>query len=132
MTTIFGGIGELTRALDFHMNRQNMISANIANVDTPGYAPRELSRSDNAGGASFSLTLATTDTKHIHAAGSGSESGVQVFEEHDVVPGNDLNYVSLDKEMARLTVNTIRFQTVGRLVSKQMGMLRYAARDARG
>ncbi len=131
MTVIFGGVNEIARALDFHMARQNLLAANIANVDTPGYAPKELSRADRPGQTSFSLSLAVTDADHIAVNNSGGQAGFEVSEEREIVPGNDLNYVSLDREMARLAANSIRFQVVGNMVSKHLGMLRYAAQDAR-
>ncbi len=131
MSTIFGGVGEMARALNFHMARQNLISANIANVDTPGYTPKELVRPENQGKASFSLTLAATDSKHISPTGGGTAKEFRVLEEQNTIPGNDLNYVSMEQEMARLGANSIRFQAVGRIISQHMGMLRYAAQGGR-
>ncbi len=131
MTVIFGGVNELARALDFHMARQNMIAANVANVDTPGYVPKDLARAERPGQASFSLSLAATDTEHIVLNNGGAQAGFEVFEQREIVPGNDLNYVSMDREMARLAANSIRFQVVGSAVAKHMGMLRYAAQDAK-
>ena len=55
----------------------------------------------------------------------------EVIEEKNAVPGNDLNYVNLDYEMSRLNANSIRFDTIGQLVSKHLGMLRYAVTDGR-
>jgi flagellar basal body rod protein FlgB len=54
-----------------------------------------------------------------------------VFEEKNVVPGNDLNYVSLDHEMGRIGANALRFQAIGKMVAKHLGILRYAASDTR-
>ncbi|MCP4600068.1 MAG: flagellar basal body rod protein FlgB [Proteobacteria bacterium] len=131
MTEIFSIVNDMARAFDFHLSRQNLISANIANVDTPGYAPKEMIRADASGDASFSLSLATTDSKHISFNVGGSGSEFEVFEEHNVIPGNDQNYVSMDHEMTRLAANSVRYQVVERIVSKHLGMLRYASQGGR-
>jgi flagellar basal-body rod protein FlgB len=130
MTAIFNVISPMERSLDFHLVRQNMISANVANVDTPGYAPRELVRDEDLGDFAAHLSMAQTTAEHIPASGSSDTEGMDVVEEHNVIPGNDLNYVSLDHEMARLSANTIRYEAVTKLVSTQMGMLAYAASNA--
>ncbi|MCU0661929.1 MAG: flagellar basal body rod protein FlgB [Myxococcota bacterium] len=130
MTSIFQVIGPMERSLDFHLVRQNMISANVANVDTPGYAPRELVRDEGTEDFAAHLAMAQTEAAHIPASGSNETAGLDVVEEHTVIPGNDNNFVSLDHEMARLAANTIRYEAVSKLVSTQMGMLAYAASNA--
>jgi flagellar basal-body rod protein FlgB len=130
MTSIFQVIGPMERSLDFHLVRQNMISANVANVDTPGYAPRELVRDEGTEDFAAHLAMAQTEAAHIPASGSSDTEGLDVVEEHTVIPGNDRNFVSLDHEMARLAANTIRYEAVTKLVSTQMGMLAYAASNA--
>ncbi|MDD5307699.1 MAG: flagellar basal body rod protein FlgB [Deltaproteobacteria bacterium] len=129
MNTIFSGIDGMARALDFHVARQNAISANIANVDTPGYVPRELVRPGESDGGRHVLPLATTDGSHIRASEEGGGNGFEVVEQREVTPGNDLNYVSLDREMARMTANAVRFEAVAKLVALRLGGLRYAATD---
>ena len=127
MTTIFHVLTPLDRSMDFHLQRQNLISANIANVDTPGYAPRELRRTTESDGANFSLTLKTTDSAHLYPDGGDGSENYRVDEERVEIPGNDLNFVSMDHEMARLGANSLRFKVLGKLVSHHLGILRYAA-----
>jgi flagellar basal-body rod protein FlgB len=130
MSSIFEVIGPMERSLNFHLVRQNMISANVANVDTPGYAPRELVRDEPTEGFAAQLAMAQTVGEHIPSSGSHATEGMDVIEEQNVIPGNDLNYVSLDHEMARLSANTLRYEAVSKLVSTQMGMLAYSAGNA--
>ncbi len=47
------------------------------------------------------------------------------------VPGNDLNFVSMDHEMAKLGANSLRFKVLGKLVSHHLGILKYAAQNGR-
>lgn len=131
MTTIFNGIGELQRGLNFHLVRQNLIAGNIANLDTPGYAPKELHRAEETGKSEFAMLLKTTDTRHMSTMGSADEKGFEVDEEKVEIPGNDLNYVSMDHEMARINANTLRYKVLGKLVTHHLGMLRYAAQNGR-
>ena len=131
MTTIFEGIGDLNQSLNFHLARQNLISANIANVDTPGYAPRELKRSDKSAMSEFALMMKTTDSAHLTPLGDPDSAGFEVKEERVEIPGNDLNYVSMDHEMARLGANTLRYKVLGKLVTHHLGILRYAATNGR-
>ena len=129
--TLFAEINSIGAALDFHMERENLISANIANVDTPGYASKEILRSDFKGGSEFAMELKRTSEAHFKTEGLGPDNNYNVFEVKDHVPGNDLNFVSLDKEMAKLNANTLRYETVSKVVSKQLGILKYAAGDGR-
>ncbi|MDJ0765621.1 MAG: flagellar basal body rod protein FlgB [Myxococcota bacterium] len=129
MTGIFEGVDVVARALDFHMLRQNLITGNIANVDTPGYAPKELQRAEQSDGSSFSLSLTATDGEHLTPSGVDRSGAYEVAEERNVVPGNDLNYVSMDWEMARLSANALRYEVVGKLVTKHLGVLHYAVQD---
>ena len=131
MTTIFDGLGEIRQSLDYHLARQNLISGNLANVDTPGYAPKELKRTDAAGKSEFALLLETSDPEHLTPAGDSDAKGFKVEEERMEIPGNDLNYVSMDHEMARLGANTLRFKVLGKLMTHQLGILRYAAQNGR-
>jgi flagellar basal-body rod protein FlgB len=129
MSGIFTGMDVMARALDFHVARQNSIAANVANVDTPGFAPRELVRSEAGTAATGELSLTLTDAGHLAASTDASGPGFDIVEEHEIVPGNDLNYVSLDREMARMTANSVRFEAVAKLVAQWLGNLRYAATD---
>ncbi len=131
MTTIFSGLTEMQRGLNFHMERQNLISGNIANVDTPGYAPKELQRIEEGKESEFALILKRTDTRHMTPFGGDEDSGLKIQEEKVEVPGNDLNYVSLDHEMARLNANTLRYKVIGKLISEKLAGLRYAAQNGR-
>lgn len=129
MTSIFGGIDFASRSLDFHLQRQNMIAANVANVDTPGYVPVELTRPTKPNEMG-KLGMHVTSAQHIPLGDPADETGFETVEERVEIPGNDLNYVSLDREMARLNANSLRFEAVSKLVSKHMGILTYAATNA--
>ena len=134
MTAIFDVSARMERGLDFHMERQNLIASNIANVDTPGFAPRELERPEMSPFSDLMARapLTVTDDRHMKGLEAEEGNGFEVTREYHVTPGNDRNYVSLEHEMSRLSANTVKYQAISRALSSHLGMLRYGASDARG
>lgn len=121
-------------ALDYHLERQNVLASNVAHVDTPGYRPHDLER---IGTGEFSGVLSTalrrTDPRHIAGAGGldAAETG-RVFEDLSAGVGNDGNYVSIDREAAKLAANQLRYDTVSAIVSAELRQLTFAANDGKG
>jgi flagellar basal-body rod protein FlgB len=133
VSDLFKAIGSLHSALDYHFERHNLLASNIAHVDTPGYTPRDLERVE---GAPFQnaldVALARTDSGHIPGAAQTTVSAGRVFEDPAAGAGNDLNYVSLDREAAKLAANQIRYDVSSTLASAELAQLAYAATDGRG
>lgn len=132
MEGIFSNLKPLERMLDYHLERQNVIHANIANVDTPGYQAIDLGFI--AGDAhTFSGQLNTTQSKHI-ALSAQDDAGIRFesFEDGAATTGNDLNSVSLENEMGKLAANNVRYEAVAEVLSRRLAMLRYAAADGQG
>src|SRR5689334_19405025 len=50
MFDAFASVSSLQGALDYHMERHNLLVSNIAHVDTPGYRPVDLAREADAFG----------------------------------------------------------------------------------
>jgi flagellar basal body rod protein FlgB len=64
MTIIFGKtLPELTEHLNYRNHRQEVISSNIANVDTPGYKAKETLFEKEL---ESRLKLTTTDLDHVN------------------------------------------------------------------
>jgi flagellar basal-body rod protein FlgB len=133
VSDLFKAIAPLHSALDYHFERHNLLASNIAHVDTPGYVPRDIERVD---GAPFQnqldVALARTDAGHISGGSPASVSSGRVFEDPAAGAGNDLNYVSLDREAAKLAANQIRYDVSSALASSELASLAYAAGDGRG
>lgn len=129
MSELFAGVGILQRALDYHLQRHNLIASNVANVDTPGFRPLELLREAEETGAR--LRLEATHHGHLRPGG-GRPGDAVVVEDPSVQPGNDGNAVSLEREMSKLAANDLRYRSSARIVARQLGMLRYAANDGQG
>jgi flagellar basal-body rod protein FlgB len=131
VSDLFSHIAPLHTALDYHMDRHNVLSSNIAHVDTPGYKPSDLARVEST---EFSqvLGVAMERTNGAHfAAGSSADPNGMVFEDLTAGAGNDGNFVSLDREAAKLASNHIRFDVVSSVVSAELRALSYAVRDGK-
>ncbi len=105
---LFSGVAPLHAALDYHLERHNVLSSNIAHVDTPGYRPKDLARVEEG---SFDRVLGVT-IERTSAAHLG-------------------NYVSLEREAGKLATNQIRYDIVSVLVSSELRGLLWAANDGK-
>jgi flagellar basal-body rod protein FlgB len=117
----------MEKALDGSALRQKAISANIANVDTPGYKSLEVSFHDYLKSAmkypGHSIQLKATDSRHIQIRGSAGAPPVMVATE-DSQLRNDGNNVDIDREIAKLTSNEIYYDAVSRCLNDEFRLLR--------
>ena len=126
----------VSKALSFALNglsrRQQAVSNNVANVDTPGFqtsnVPFEsqlkaaMSKSGDAG------ALLVTHPVHMQRDGI-SRDGVSLGEPQVVTSRGtagrlDQNSVDIEREMFQLADTTIRYQTMARVVTERLGWLR--------
>ncbi len=123
----------LERGLDFRLERQNMLAANLANIDTPGYTPVEL-KFDEA----LQSHLAGTDPpgmRHTDSDHRGSNPGIpegDVEFDYFSLPDADGNSVDLDHEMAKIAENQLLYRATTRMYSKRIAMLKYAIGEGQG
>lgn len=132
MSDLFSAIAPLHSALDYHMDRHNVLTSNIAHVDTPGYKPADLARMESTEFAQvLGVTMERTSSAHFVAGSGGADPNGMVFQDLSAGAGNDGNYVSLDREAAKLASNHIRFDVVSAVVSAELRQLAFVARDAK-
>ncbi len=72
--SIFRGVEVGHRALDYHLERANVLAGNVANIDTPGFRPRELVRPSEAR-TDTHLRMTVSSAEHLafpraHAPGA--------------------------------------------------------------
>jgi flagellar basal-body rod protein FlgB len=127
MKALFDAVDTLGAAMGYHRARHRVLASNLANLDTPGYQPLDLER---AGAADASLPLARTSTGHLAASRGSDTTSTRI----DPAPsaGADGNAVSLEREMAKIAANRVRYATASELVSRRLALLRYAAGDGNG
>ena len=133
MSGVFSSVDPLRAALDYHMDRQNVLASNVAHVDTPGYKPHDLERIDQSGfSAVMGTALKRTNERHLVGGGMEAMPNGRVFDDLSAGVGNDGNYVSIDREAAKLAANQLRYDTVSAIVSAELRQLTFAASDGKG
>ncbi|MDP2432475.1 MAG: flagellar basal body rod protein FlgB [Pseudomonadota bacterium] len=101
-------------ALNLRARRQEVLSSNIANSDTPNYKARDMdfaaALKSAMGAAGGPLQLARTEARHIAAGGvSGMVDGHLKYRS-SVQPSLDGNTVDMDVERAHFTENSLHYQ----------------------
>lgn len=126
----FNKISIQSRALNASSLRQDIISNNIANVDTPGYKRKDLVFSDifNEFLDETDVTMTRTHEKHF---GTTPDKGYYVSTSNDFDMRIDGNNVNPDYEMAELAKNQIKYNAMVSEVSAQFRRLRSAIRGGR-
>ncbi len=116
----------LTMAMDVASLRNEVYAHNIANAETPGYKRREVSFEDSFKNVFVSedLRLKTSRAQHIpNYPTSFEDIDPDVTRIANTTITNDGNNVDVDKEMAALSANTLRYQTLTRLMD--LNIVRY-------
>jgi flagellar basal-body rod protein FlgB len=117
---IFISMKSVESSLDYHLDRQGVLASNVTNADTPNYRPKELVFKDSMNNAS---RLISTVENHMQGTSNGSYEVLTSKEPQNL----DGNAVRLEKAMAQLAGNTIRYEQGIELTRKQLGLLKYAA-----
>jgi len=108
--------------------RQDVLSQNVANADTPGYVARDLKPQDFSnilsGETGRANALTATDPRHI-AMSSLSGSRFDDMAAPDQANPNG-NAVSLEQEMIKVSDTQAQFQAAANLYAKAMAMMRTA------
>jgi len=124
----------LQKVLDLRSKNQEVISANIANAETPGYKSLsfdfedELKSAMDQGGLKpvatnerhFAITPAKIDDVQGRVTAKPDSSGI-----------GDRNTVSVDNEMIKLSENEILYEAAVAMLNKKLSMLKYAANDGK-
>ena len=125
-------ISLLEKSLDIRSEKNRIISANIANQDTPGYRAKELNfkESLNAASGVSSLQLSRTSASHLGGITGGSPEAVP-----KEIPGGskrlDGNTVDSEMEMAKLAENQINYNASVQFISDKFRMINYAITEAK-
>ncbi len=126
---IFDELERCRAALDYHLERHNVLTSNVAHVDTPGYIPHDLTRAE---GKAFetALEVAMNHPRHMSASTSDTtKSAGHVVEVRTTGTGRDGNQVSLDEQAAKIAENQLRYEMIAQLSSGKS--LLYAASDGK-
>ena len=113
----------LGASLTLRQTRNNVISSNVANAETPNFQAKKMD---------FENALARAlDVEDLGGTASGAigRVGAEIYENPDISVNNDGNTVDMDKEMASLAENSLMYKAAVQLINKKMATLKYAATD---
>jgi flagellar basal-body rod protein FlgB len=120
-------IGMLEKSLDIRSEKNKVISANIANQETPGFHANEIDFKEtlkSATQSSSSVQLVRTTGSHLGGGSPGSLAHMPTE-----IPGAskrlDGNTVDGEQEMAKLAENQINYNASVQFISEKFKLLRY-------
>jgi flagellar basal-body rod protein FlgB len=119
-------LGVHAAALKLRSQRTEVLAANLANADTPGYRARDIEFKNAlaaAGGHGGGVQLATTKAGHIGAAAADGTPTPELKYRVPLAPSLDGNTVDAQIEQARFAENTVRYQATLSFVSSKFRAL---------
>ncbi len=129
--SLFSDISTLVtkKALDGLSLRQQAISRNLSNVDTPGYTAQTINFADtlkHITEKSGDLPLTLTDEQHLDTA--PHNVGFQLTQRAGGSFRADGNNVDVDVEMLDMSETGIEYQAITQAVSKKLLLLKTLAK----
>jgi flagellar basal-body rod protein FlgB len=104
------------KALSVRAFYHKIVSANIANSQTPGYKSKDIDFRAELGKRAGSAGRVSRDTKDYKVTENESGQGLVKL---------DGNTVELETETVKLTENQLMYQALVQLASKRFSMMRY-------
>jgi flagellar basal-body rod protein FlgB len=130
-TTDIPLLGLLRERMSWLNARQDVLSQNVANADSPGYSARDLKpmafdeMMKRVNGGAGDTALVTTDPRHIPLS-QGQETDFAGADAPDTEAGPNGNTVSLEQEMIKVSDTQAQYQAATNLYSKALTMMRTA------
>ncbi|WP_170007420.1 flagellar basal body rod protein FlgB [Bacillus fonticola] len=104
-------ITTLERGLSYSGAKQQAISQNLANIDTPNYKAKDVSFRSVLNDSERSLEAKRTNQRHIPFSVSTSSRQATITAQNTQYANNG-NSVDVDKEMAEMAENQIYYQAL--------------------
>jgi flagellar basal-body rod protein FlgB len=123
-------LNALTTALNFREMRQELISSNVANANTPGFKAKKMDFEEALARAldvDGQMQMNVSDGRH-HNVGNGGFNNLEpeIYDDPNGVVSENGNTVDVEAEMARMAENKLMYDALVQLVNKKMGMMKYA------
>lgn len=119
----------LAASLNLRQVRQEILAANIANAETPGYKSKvvdfeaALQRALDVDG---NMEMQTSDSEHFDVGNGGFDNlQPEIYDDPNGIVSEDGNTVNKEAELAKMEENRILFDASVRLLNKKLGMLKY-------
>lgn len=128
-------IKALSASIKMREMRQEVITSNIANADTPGYKSKRLGFEEALARAldvDGEQSLNTSDDGHFDV-GSGGFANLEpeIYEDPNGIVSADGNTVDRDHEMSQMAKNKILYDASVQLLNKKLGLMKYAINSDR-
>ena len=132
---VFDGIFDSTmqglkNSLDLKLRRNEALTSNVANAETPGYRAVDVNFSTELerafGGNQGGSDVALTNKKHLNTI---SDSGAHMIPDVSGVTRGDGNNVDLDIQMGKLAYNSGQYSTDSMLLRRKFQALKTAIRE---
>ncbi len=109
--------------LNFSSKNHDVIAANLANLDTPGYVSKKLTFDDSLKEAmkGDAMQLAVTSPRHLNP--------MDVTTEMKSPKMVDTGPVELESEMTRLAQNSLEYMYMTTLLNKKLSLLKQVIDD---
>ena len=122
-------LSALRTRMQWHQERQRVLSENVSNSDTPNFKPRDLvepkfDRNGANAAAMGSLALMRTSTSHIAQAGGGDSFANGAKGGFHTRPAG--NAVNLEDQMLKVSANQMDYAAATSLYSRSLGLLKTA------
>jgi flagellar basal-body rod protein FlgB len=122
-------LSALRTKMQWHQERQRVLSENVANADTPNFKPRDLvePKLDSTGAVTGSMgPLAMLRTSAAHIAPSGASDSFDQNKKVGFQTRPAGNAVSLEEEMLKVSANQMDYAAATSLYSKSLHLLKTA------
>jgi flagellar basal-body rod protein FlgB len=123
---------DLEKSMNVYSLRQKVLSNNIANVMTPGFQARQVSfeaEYKKSLEQSSDLRGVKTNDKHIYIGpNTFRDIHPRVTFRDDPINDSGLNNVDIDREMAEMAENSLRYEMSTKLINKRFLNIKSAIR----
>jgi flagellar basal-body rod protein FlgB len=123
-------LSALRTKMQWHQERQRVLSENVSNSDTPNFKPRDLvepkfdSNGRSAGGPMGALAMLRTSSSHISPPGAPQNFADDRKAGFQTRPAG--NAVNLEDEMLKVSANQMDYAAATSLYSKSLHLLKTA------
>ena len=115
----------LRSRMQWHQERQRVLSENVANSDTPGFKPSDLKELDFRNVTPQGVSLSQSNPLHFASVGGGDgRFQTERDSKSDVRPAG--NSVNLEDEMMKVAQNQMDYQAATMLYSRSLNLLKTA------
>jgi flagellar basal-body rod protein FlgB len=115
----------LRTRMQWHQERQRVLSENVANADTPKFRPSDLTPPNFERPPPAQVSLVATNAAHLSGLGGGASRFASAREGgYEARPSG--NAVSLEDEMMKVASNQMDYQAATTLYSKSLGLVKTA------